>query len=269
MKRQDVTEANRAAWNQAMPKHREGRKVDLKKKFAEPGFSCLDEIETGKLQEIGFAGKRVAQLGCNNGREILSVVNLGAAEGVGFDISDEAINDATELAGIAGVNCRFVRTDVYEIGPEWHNQFDIVYITIGALSWLPDLDRFFEIVAAILKPGGSLFVYEQHPFLYMIATEEDPEYDPDHPRNVCFSYFRREPWKDETGIDYIGGTQYQSSPSYSYTQTLSAIINPILGHGLMLKEFNEHPHDISEVWAHAQQDDLMPMCYTLIATKGR
>nr|HPI32382.1 hypothetical protein [candidate division Zixibacteria bacterium] len=98
-----ITEANRRAWNEATPLHQRHRTVDLRAKFAEPGYSCLDPIETAKLLQIGLAGQRVAQLCCNNGREILSLVNLGAAEGVGFDISDAAIAEAYE-AGLLGKN---------------------------------------------------------------------------------------------------------------------------------------------------------------------
>lgn len=267
MDQKQITEANRKAWNHATEKHQAARKGDLKLKFAQPGYSCLDKIETAKLKEIGLEGKTVAQLGCNNGREIISVVNLGAQAGVGFDISDAATKEAEELASIANANCRFVRTDVYEIGEEWHGRFDIVYITIGALSWLPDLNRFFVVVRDLLKPGGHLLIYEQHPFLYVIGTKDDPEFEPDNPLKAVFSYFRTEPWAEDGGIDYIGGTRYESSPCYSYTQKLSDILNPIVGNGMRLVELQEYGHDISNVWAHVEEFGVLPMCYLLVARR--
>jgi len=262
-----ITEANRAAWNEVTPIHQKNRKIDLKAKFAEPGYSYLDPTETAKLQEIGLEGKKVAQLSCNNGREIISVVNLGAAEGVGFDISDEVIREAEELASIAKANCRFVRTDVYDIGEEWHGYFDLVYVTIGALAWLPDLDRYFAVVASILKPGGSLLIYEQHPFGYMMAVPDEPEWDEQNPVKVCFSYFRTEPWVDNTGIDYVGKSQYEAKPSYCYTQKLSDILNPMVRHGMELLEFNEYSHDVSTMFPHLEPLGLMPLCYLLIGRK--
>ena len=107
-----ITEANRRSWTQATCVHLQHRKVDLRERFAKPGYSTLDSLVTAKLREIGVAGKSVVQLGCNNGRELLSVLNLGAADGVGFDLSDEAIAEAPGLAAIAGKAARFVRSGV-------------------------------------------------------------------------------------------------------------------------------------------------------------
>lgn len=263
-----ITESNRRAWNEATPHHQQHRTINLREKFAEPGYSYLDPIETAKLKEIGLAGKRVAQLCCNNGREILSIVNLGAVEGVGFDISDAAVAEAEELAKVAGTCCRFVRTDIYDIGPEWDSRFDIVYITIGALSWMPDLDRFFAVAARLLAPGGSLVIYEQHPFMYLYPNTTDPEYDPDNELTAMFSYFRTDPWVEDEGIDYVGKTTYESSTSYSYTQKISDILNPIASHGLVLREFTEYPHDVSSIWSHLEKYHMIPLSYFLVAQKS-
>ena len=75
----DPVEANRKAWDQAAPYHRAHRHADLLSRFAEPGYSCLDDIATERLQALGVQGKALAQLCCNNGREVLSARNLGAA----------------------------------------------------------------------------------------------------------------------------------------------------------------------------------------------
>src|SRR3546814_2111525 len=83
MEAQDYIEANRQSWDEAAPVHAEQKLADLLAGFAKPGYSCLDEIETAILEKIGVEGKAVAQLCCNNGREVLSVVNMGAARGVG------------------------------------------------------------------------------------------------------------------------------------------------------------------------------------------
>jgi len=193
VRRKDITEANRKAWNQATPIHQKGRAGSLKKLFKQKGYSTLDDLITARLKDLGLKGKRVAQLCCNNGRETLSLVNLGAESAVGFDISDEAINEAKEFAEISGLNCDFVRSDVYDIGEEYYNQFDLIYISIGALSWLPDLDRFYRIVTAMLKREGLLVVYEMHPFTYLLAAEDEEGYDPDNPLKITFSYYRTEP----------------------------------------------------------------------------
>ena len=43
-------------------------------------------------------------------------------------------------------------------------RFDLVYTGIGALCWLPDIRRWGQVVADLLRPGGRLFIREGHPF---------------------------------------------------------------------------------------------------------
>ena len=88
------SEANRTAWNEAAPIHRKTRPVDLNEFFSKPGASLLDPVETGILKSFGLDGKTVAQLCCNNGRDLISIVNIGAKSGTGFDISDGFIEEA-------------------------------------------------------------------------------------------------------------------------------------------------------------------------------
>ena len=262
-----ITAANREAWNEVTPIHQKARKENLKELFTQKGFSTLDKIITAKLTNIGLDGKTVGQLCCNNGRETLSLLNLGAQTAIGFDISDEAIREAQELARIAGLKCEFVCTDVYDIPEDHFCKYDLIFITIGALSWLPDLDRFFGIVSKMLKPGGDLVMYEQHPFMYVFATEGDDEYEPEYPNKIAFSYFRKEPWADDEGIDYIGKTTYDAITNYSYTQTVSDIINAIVKNGIRLDEFNEYPHDITEIYDDMDNGEKLPRCYILLGHK--
>ena len=140
------TEANRVAWNEVTPYHQKAKEGKFFRAFLEPGYSCLDKLITSKLNECGVQGKDVAQLGCNDGREILSLKNMGAKKTVGFDISDSFIEEGRKLAEMAKLTCEFVRTDIYEIPEDYNDSFDLIYISIGFLPWLPDLERFFKIL---------------------------------------------------------------------------------------------------------------------------
>ena len=46
--------------------------------------------------------------------------------------------------------------------------FDLVYTGIGALCWLPDIDRWAGVVDDLLEPGGRLFVREGHPMMWAV-----------------------------------------------------------------------------------------------------
>jgi len=166
----EIAEANRLAWNEVTPIHQKARELDLKDAFSKSGYSCLDEVITKLLLSMPLAGKNIAQLNCNNGRELLSIINLGASSGVGFDISDEAIKEANELREIADLNAKFVRTIVYDITEKYFGRFDCVFISIGSLYWMPDLDACFKVITNILKPNGKLLIYESHPITDIYAN---------------------------------------------------------------------------------------------------
>ena len=138
------TESNREAWNEAMPRHQAAAKDKWDMAFRQPKYVCLDQGEIGSLQQMGIQDKDVVHLCCNNGIELLSLKNLGARTCVGFDISEEAVKEASERAARCRIDCRFVRSDVYDITAEYGERFDIVYISAGCLGWLPDLELFVE-----------------------------------------------------------------------------------------------------------------------------
>lgn len=263
MKRKHITSANRAAWEEAAPLHRAQNMARLAAAFREPGYSCLDELETARLLTLGVPGKDVAQLCCNNGRELLSVKNLGAGRCVGFDGAEGFLDQARELAAAGDLACEFVCTDAYEISAEFDTSFDLVTITVGVLSWMPDLPGFLAVAARLLRPGGALFVYEQHPILDMIEPAKA-----DQPVSWDYSYFRREPFVDLDGLDYYGGGKYESKPVTSFHHRLSDVVMAGLASGLAVEHFEELPDHISNANFNVEhQGPELPMSYTLVLRK--
>lgn len=263
----DYAERNRAAWNQVTPIHQQYTKINLQAAVQAADYSDLDEIETAILQRLGLQQKRVAQLCCNNGRELISVLKLGAASGVGFDIADEVIKEAALLGTLSKTNCEFVRTNVYAIAPAYFHQFDLVFVTIGALCWFADLDRFFAIAAQLLRPNGQLFVYEMHPVLGFFALPGEADYAAKQELKIAYSYFRREPFINNNGLDYVGNTQYTAKMTYTFSHTLADIFTALLKNGLSIREFQEYPHDISLDFKHLEKYQKVPLCFTVVTQK--
>jgi ubiquinone/menaquinone biosynthesis C-methylase UbiE len=264
MEARDYIEANRQSWDEAAPVHAAQKLADLLAGFTKPGYSCLDEIETAILEKIGVKGKAVAQLCCNNGREVLSVVNMGAARGIGFDISEAFLDQGRQMAKAGNIAGEFVQGSVYDIPASFDGQFDLVTVTIGAFGWLPDIDGFFAVAARLLKPGGHIFIYETHPVLDMFEPGEEK-----NPLDVKYSYFMSEPFRSDDGLDYYGGKRYAGKPNYWFHHKMSDIIGACLAHGLALEHFREYDFDISGVHgALAQQANRPPMSYTLVARKA-
>jgi SAM-dependent methyltransferase len=263
---EDFIAANRAAWDASAPYHRQSASFEaLRKGFAAGGYSCLDEIATERLTAIGVAGKDVAQLCCNNGRELLSVKTLGAASCVGFDQSARFLEQAHELAAAGAIDCRFVETDANRVAGEFDAAFDVVFVTIGVLGWMPDLNGFLAVAARLLRPGGALFIYEQHPIMAMFEPR-----DPADPHRLVHSYFRSEPFEETGSIVYDGATGLAGPVRYWFLHRMADIITACLGQGLRIEHFREYPHNISSAeWdIYNERPARLPQSYTLVARKG-
>ena len=254
------TEANRAMWNKTADVHAEVTLEGLLERVGAPDFSTFDAVEHAVFARLGLAGKTVAQPSCNNGRELISVRKAGAGCCVGFDISEKFIEQGERLAEAGDVDVEFVRTSVYDIPHEYDAQFDLVYVTIGALGWLPDMEAYFRVIARLLKPGGHLFLYEMHPILDM--------FDPEKGLEVVTSYFTTEPDALDESPDYYDPSRIVKQPSYWFHHKLSDIVGNCLKSGLDLTSFEEYPHDLSEVYKPFEAFEAKPpLSYSLTAQK--
>ena len=42
-----------------------------------------------------------------------------------------------------------------------------MFPSYGVLGWLPDMTRWAQVVAHVVKPGGTFYVVEFHPFAWI------------------------------------------------------------------------------------------------------
>ena len=259
----DYVAANRAAWDEVAPVHARQNQERMLAAFRQPGYSCLEPVETELLRGIGIEGKDVAQLCCNNGREILSVKNLGAARCVGFDFSAPFLEQARALAASGGIACDFVETEISKIPRDYDDAFDLVLITIGVLNWMPDLEAFLAVPARLLRPGGVVLLHEQHPVLNMFEPG-----DPVDPPRLHYSYFGQGVYEVKDGLDYYGGSDYDARPYYWFPHKLSDIVTVALARGFELTHFEERPGDISNTFPELGKAALRPpMSFTMLLRK--
>src|SRR5690606_23334592 len=112
---------------------------------------------------------------CHIGHDTVSLARLGARM-TGLDFSAPALAEARRLAGLAGVEADFVEAELYDaltvLEP---GSFDLVFTGVGALGWLPDIRGWARIVAALLRPGGRLFLREGHPMLWTLDETRDDD----------------------------------------------------------------------------------------------
>ncbi|VVT26382.1 class I SAM-dependent methyltransferase [Hoeflea sp. EC-HK425] len=263
----EFTQANRLAWNASAPRHRQSEEWQRQLSgFADPSFSTLDSTVSAVLASNRVDGASVVQIGCNNGRETLSMLALGATHATGIDQSDAFISQAEELRAVSpyGARAGFVCADVYALPEGLEGRFDLALITIGLLNWMPDLPRFLKVAASLLVPGGRLVIYETHPVLDMFEP-----YAAD-PHTLRYSYFRTEPFITEEEIVYDGSATGKAPPSYWHFHTMGDIVTGCVKAGLQIVELKEYPHSNREVAydIYLGNEAQLPLCYTLVAAKS-
>jgi SAM-dependent methyltransferase len=116
-------------------------------------------------------------------------------------------------------------------------RFDLVYTGIRALCWLPDSDRWAEVVYELLAPGGRLFIREGHP---MLSALDDAR--PDGLLVVEHPYFERR----QAGVYTVEGTYVASDATFEHNTThgwnhgLGEIVTALLSRGLQITGLVEH-----------------------------
>ena len=238
-------EGNKAAWEEAFDNRDASWGADITERMQKEEYPFFEKEMVDVLKNIDTEGKTIGQFCCNNGRELLSLVKNGKAlKGVGFDIAENQVAFANDKAKELNLPCKFEAVNIYDIDDRYKERFDIVIITIGALCWFEDLNRFFEIVSKCMKSGAVIVLNEQHPCANMLATEGDDEFDPEHRMECHFSYFEHE-WTGNGGMYYMTLKSYHSKTFTDFTHSMSEIITGMCSNGIAVTGLREFDHDIS------------------------
>lgn len=153
---------NRAAWNEIA----EVRSANIDRKgfdaeFFAAGGVNLPEPVLEALPDV--KSRSLLYLQCASGEESLSWAVRGARV-TAVDISDGLIRIAEEKAHRAGLDVRFIRADVGALPADLcSGTFDVAYTGGGVLVWIPDIDRWADVIASTLRPGGRFVLYDGHP----------------------------------------------------------------------------------------------------------
>lgn len=223
------TETNRHLWNGWTTLHLASALYDLDGFRA--GQSSLQDFEREELGDV--AGKSLLHLQCHFGQDTLSLARLGA-QVTGVDLSDRAIAEARKLSEELQLPATFIQSDVYALPDVLDETFDIVFTSYGVLSWLPDLDRWAQIIARYLRPGGIFYIVEFHPILGMF----------DDTGTCCvYPYFpQEEPLRFEARGSYADTTAAFTHDAYEWPHSLGEIVTALLTAGLQLEYLHEFPY---------------------------
>ena len=262
--------ANREHWNQCTPIH------------AKSKFYDVDGFKSGKLslmsverEELGdVAGKSLLHLQCHFGLDTMSWARLGAGV-TGVDFSDKAIDLARSLSDELGIEAHFLLSNVYDLPDVLEGQYDIVFTSYGVLCWLPDLTRWAEIAAHFIKPGGTFYMVDGHPFGMVFGDGDDATELKVHYR---YTHGPSEPGEFGPGPTYTDGSPMLSSTTYEWNHSVGDILNSLISAGLTIEFFHEFPFTAWPAlpmmekcedgwWRLKDGGESVPFLFSLKATK--
>lgn len=269
MKDDKYMNINLKRWNELVDINAQSKLYDIEAFKA--GKSSLHYIERKELGDV--KGKTLLHLQCHFGMDTLSWARLGANV-TGVDYSGNAINLAKELSKELKIPARFIQSNLYNIGDVIKEKFDIVYTSYGVLCWLPDLKQWAEIISHFLKPGGTFYIAEGHPLLWIFDNEDPAEF------KMVRSYFSRsEPYSFDVDGSYAeSDVKIESQKDYEWAHGMGDIITSIIDAGLQIRFLHEHakfPFQLfpffkkSEegYWVYDNPEIQFPLMFSIMATK--
>ncbi|WP_334148016.1 class I SAM-dependent methyltransferase [Microbacterium sp.] len=266
-------QANQENWEDRVPLHETAYGLDA---FDDPDhLSDVVRHDVVVLEPFlpssSLSGLDLCHLQCHIGTDTVSLARAGARV-TGVDFSPSALGVASALANRVGVAARWVETDVLDARGAVDGDFDVVYTSIGTITWLRDLDRWAAQISGLLRAGGTFFIRDGHPALYAL-DENAPDLTTRYP---YFGDGRAQQWDEES--TYVGDGKVAHPRTYEWPHPLSEILGALLGAGLRLLHFDEGrmlPWQFSDrmvevpggyAWPDAERN-LLPCTYTIIARK--
>ncbi len=240
----DQRAANRELWDELTAIHERSAFYDVEGFLA--GALSLTAPE---LDELGpsVPGKRLLHLQCHIGLDTLSWARLGATV-TGVDFSGRAIALARRLAAQTGLPATFVESDLYALSAKLDERFDIVFTSWGAICWLPDLQRWAQLIADHLSPGGIFYIAEFHPFLFALADDHE------EPLLARDSYFHRaaaSAWANDGRGSYADPEAHVAAAvEYQWNHPLGEIVSALTAAGLTI----EYLHEFRRLEEHQRLD---------------
>lgn len=261
---QEYFEVNRALWNEKTKHHTASAFYDIEGWLA--GKTSLQRPELELLGDVD--SKSILHLQCHFGQDSLSLARMGAKV-TGTDIADEAITYAQKLNEQLGLDARFVCSDTYAVPQNVNEQFDIVFTSYGVIGWLPDMQRWANIVAGKLKPGGVFVFVEFHPAVWMFDNDF---------KHIQYSYFNDGPIIETLQGTYADKEAEIKMKEIGWNHSLAEVMQSLINAGLNLEVFREYDYSTYECfnnlvevgerkWQIKGMEGKLPMMYAIKAVK--
>ncbi|WP_299442184.1 class I SAM-dependent methyltransferase [uncultured Aquimarina sp.] len=261
---QKFFKTNKATWDEKVKVHASSNFYDLES--FKNGNNSLNKYELEALGDV--SGKSLLHLQCHFGQDTLSWSRMGA-KSTGVDLSDKAIELAKQLNTELKLDAEFVCCNVLDTSDHLKNQFDIVYTSYGVIGWLPDLKPWGKMIAERLKSGGTFYMVEFHPIVWMFDYLEGLP-------TIKYGYHQKEVIYEEYEGTYADMNSKMVSKEYGWNHGLGEVISSLSEAGLTieyLREYDESPYDVfpdlieNKNGMFESSDKLFPLLFAIKAFK--
>ena len=256
--------ANKATWNDKVKVHAESDMYAME--AFKKGKTSLMRYELEALGDV--EGKSLLHLQCHFGQDTLSWSRLGA-KCTGVDLSDKGIKLAQQLNKELKLDANFVCCNVLDTSEYIKETFDIVFTSYGVIGWLPDLKPWGKMITDKLKKGGTFYIVEFHPIVWMFDYLEGVPV-------MRYGYMQDEVIYEEYDGTYANQDSKMVTKEYGWNHGLSEVINALTEAGLKieyLNEYDESPYNVlpelqeGKSGMYSTKDKLYPLIFEIKATK--
>jgi SAM-dependent methyltransferase len=260
----DYISINRESWNERTRVHVDSEFYDVE--GFKKGSNPLKEIELPLLGDV--RGKKILHLQCHFGQDTLALARMGA-DVTGVDVSDLAIEKAIELAFDIGEKASFICCDLYDLSNHLVGHFDVVFTSYGTIGWLPNLNKWAEIVALYLKPGGQFVFAEFHPVVWMFDNDFDI---------IGYRYFNSGPIIETESGTYADTSAAIEQQYITWNHGIGEVFSALIQAGLRITSFQEYDYSPYNCFKGTVEPEpgrfqieklgnRIPMVYSLTAEK--
>ena len=143
-----------------------------------------------------------------------------------------------------------------------------MFTSYGVIGWLPDLKPWAKMISERLKQGGSFYMVEFHPIVWMFDyLEKEPK--------IRYGYHQKEVIYEEYEGTYADTNADIISKEYGWNHGLGEVISSLSEAGLTieyLKEFDASPYEIfpdlieNNDGMYEMENKLYPLLFAIKAT---
>ncbi len=260
----DYININKQTWNNKTEVHIKSDFYD-NENFLK-GKSTLNKIELELLGDV--SNKKILHLQCHFGQDSMSLARLGAKV-TGVDLSDKAIEKATEFNEKLNLEAQFICCDIYDLPNYLDEKFDIVFTSYGTIGWLPNLTKWAIIVSKFMKPKGKFIMADFHPVVWMFDNDF---------KEVFYNYFNIEPIIEDESGTYANRYAAISAQTITWNHPTSEVLNSLIQSGLEINAFNEFDYSPYNCFNETEEfesgkfrikhlENKIPMVFSILATR--